>query len=214
MFLPGFIFVCIWGKLYNKRYEATMICLWSILVSFIIANFYTSAHYLVGQKCDFPEEIKTSIYIITGASFPFIVNILVNSELFKDFLLKVNFQTINSDIFDDLIDYSEKTQIAVYLKNTNFYYLGMFSLKEDNGSYIALINYAKIDIQNNEVISITGLPSSVLIPINNIERIEFFYSESSKAWNRLLKGKESANLDKKSNENCENNTSTDYSESI
>lgn len=189
LFLPGFICICIYSKLYNKQFDISVMFLWSIFTTYLIKAFYVVAHSWFLTGYDFNESLKIIIYTITGAIIPCMFSFIYKSTWFKAFMLKLNYQTINSDIFDDIIDYENKTIMSVYLKGSNNYYIGTFSLKEENGkdSYIALIDYMLMDSETDEKIFEPEDPSSVVINLNDVERIELTYSTGSSVWENLKK---------------------------
>lgn len=178
----------IYSKLNHKQYEVSVICLWSLFISYTIKNTYGLLHKFILVSYNFPEEFKTILYIIAGIIMPCVITILSRNRMIETFLLKINHQTIHEDIFDDLIDYKETTGMAVYLKDSNIYYLGVFSLKSEESSYISLINYAIMDKETDAVIHEPTNPTTVLISLDNVERIEFKYSHTSNVWKRLEKG--------------------------
>ena len=190
LFLPGFIFMCIYTKLHNKKYDIAITCLWSLFISYLIAAFYTFIHSCIHTNYDVAEHIKILFYVATGAVLPFGITFLSRSNLFRNFLLKTNYQTINSDIFDDVIDYEKKILMTVYLKDSSCYYIGTFSLKgdKDENSYITLIDYATMNAETNELISRNEKYSTVIIGLHDIERIEIKYCDDSEVWKRLEKG--------------------------
>lgn len=129
------------------------------------------------------------LVILLGVVLPLVVTGAFRSKPFRWFLLKINYQTINKDIFDDIIDYKTQTGMRVYLKNSELFYVGTFVLKEEDRSgkdfHIALINYALMDKNTYEVKFRPEYNSVALINLNNIERIETIYTDTSEAWKRL-----------------------------
>ncbi|MBQ7892145.1 MAG: hypothetical protein IJ359_08390 [Erysipelotrichaceae bacterium] len=190
LFLPGFIYMCIYNKLLNKQSDIPIMCLWSLFISYLIKVTYSIIHSHILTNFIFYEYTKVMIYVVTGALLPFGVIYLSKTKIVRKFLLHMNHQTIHFDIFDDVIDYEKKTIMKLYLKADDYYYIGTFSLKEEKGrdSYIALIDYAKIKKANDDIIFRPDYPSSILINLNDIEYIELAYSTGSKVWERLKEG--------------------------
>ena len=104
---------------------------------------------------------------------------------------KLNHKSIHEDIFDDIIDYNKKTILQVYIKNSSVMYIGTFKVREEKGSesYIALIDYAAMDVNTRNVIfnpNKKNLNSSVIINLRDVERIEVIYAKDSDLWNYLI----------------------------
>lgn len=190
LFLSGFIFMCVYMKLRSKQFDIPLICIWSLFISYLIKSSYSWFHSYICVGYNFDENLKILIYALTGAILPCVIVYIYKTEWFENLLLKINYQTINSDIFDDVIDYDKKTIMIVYLKDSNYYYIGTFSLREEKGkdSYISLIDYALMDNISGEVISKPDFSSSVVINLENVERIEVIYSTGSKTWEKLKQG--------------------------
>ena len=107
-------------------------------------------------------------------------------------MFKTNNKSINSDIFNDIIDYDKQTMMRVYIKNSPIMYIGTFKIREEKGidSYIVLINYASIDttVDKKRIVfnpEEHNLKSSVVINLHDVERIELVYEKDSKILKRL-----------------------------
>lgn len=190
MFLPGYIFILIYGWMNAKKYNVTVLSIGSLFISYTISVFYTAVHNVILSSYDFNEAIKSLVYIASGLIFSLIVIRLQNTELYKKLMRKINHKSIHDDIFDDIIDYDKKTKLQIYLKSSPVIYIGTFKTREENGcdSYISLINYVSMNKNSKEIIfnpQEKALNSSVVINLRDIERIEVIYEKESKHWNYL-----------------------------
>lgn len=191
LFLPGFIFMITYSWMNAKKYDVSVLTIGSLFISYIISVFYATIHNFIFINYDFNESIKSLIYIISGLTFPPIIIFFQNTKLFKNFLRKLNHKSIHEDIFDDIIDYNKKTILQVYIKNSSVMYIGTFKVREEKGSesYIALIDYAAMDVNTKNVIfnpNKKNLNSSVVINLRDVERIELIYEKDSDLWNYLI----------------------------
>lgn len=186
LFLPGFIFMCVYIKLFDKNIDISLIVIWSLFISDLFKIYYSTIHTVFLSTIIFQESVKNLIYIITGVILPIIIKILYNSNLYKKILLKSVNRTINKNIFDDVIDFDKKTMVKVYIKDLDVFYLGTFSLIEENGkdSYISLIDYALLKKDTCAVVY-KEILSSAVINLSDIERLEFIYENDSNTWKRL-----------------------------
>lgn len=181
----------IYGWINNRKFEISIITIWSLFVSNLIIVVYAAIHSILFQFYDFNEYIKILIYIITGTLSPFFITYLFKTKIFTLMLLKTNHKTINSDIFDDVIDYDKKTMLRIYMKNSNVLYIGTFKFREEKGneSYIALIDYASMNSDTKDIIfkpDDNDMKSSVVINLRDIERIELIYEQDSEIWKRMI----------------------------
>lgn len=183
LFLPGFIFMCVYTKIFDKQIDISLITIWSLFISNLFETFYCFCHDLFFQSYSFNESTKIFIYIIASLTLPFVIKFL-----YKKLSFKINHETTNKNIFDDVIDFNKKTMMKVYLKGLNCFYLGTFSMLGESGKdpYISLINYALLDKDTCNVIY-KQETSSVVFNLNDVERIELIYEDDSKVWELLNK---------------------------
>lgn len=193
LFLSGFIFMHTFNWINNKtQMDFSLFTLWSLFISFIIKTFYSLIHSFLFVSYDINSYLKITIYIITGFLLPFLIKKILKSKAIRRCLYLIDNKSINSDIWDDIIDYNSRTMMKVYIKNSKYYYIGSFKLREENGldSWIVLIDYATLLLKNNEVVynpENDGRKSTVVINLRDIERIEIIYDDKSDIWEKLNK---------------------------
>lgn len=190
LFLSGFIFMSMYTWITNKKIDISSITIWSLFISVLIKTFYSLLHSFILLDCSFDENFKVIIYVVTGFILPFVFIRLKNSKVFRYILFNTNSKSINIDIFDDMIDYDKRTTMQVYLKNSNIMYIDTFKLREENGkdSFIALTDYASMYINTKDIIfkpDDHNLKSSVIINLQDVERIEIVYDKNSKLLDEL-----------------------------
>lgn len=192
LFLPGYIVVALCNWLINNKMDIYIIGIWSLVISYLIQNFYSAIHIFLITDVDINESIKIVIYIITALIVPFCIVEIYNCNYIKKYLEKYNHKSIFNDVFKATIDYKQRTIMHIYLKNSNVMYSGIFKYNEENGvnSYIVLINYTsyKTDSDSFEIMSDAqggNVKSSVIINMQDIERIELIYEDNSEVWKWL-----------------------------
>ena len=188
----------IYNWLTNRNMDISVIILWSLFVNTLIVTFYSAVHSFVFKTYDFDEAVKILIYILTGCILPFVVICIQKSKVLKELLYHTNNKSVNSDIFEDIIDYNKATMMKVYIKNSEVYYIGTFKYREEKGldSYIVLINYASLNKETVKTVfkpSKEGLKSVVAINLQDIERIEIIYDDESEVWKNMNKPREQRN---------------------
>lgn len=184
LFLSGLLFLMIYGWLNTKRYDISLLTLWSLFISHIIKICYDIT------PINLAKPYMSALYILTGIVLAVLITWLKRREIIGKIISSFNNKSINDDIFDDVIDYDKRTLMRVYLKSSNIYYLGRFAYREENGndSWICLFEFGVIDKETNDEIydpSNCDLKSSVVINLSNVERIELIYEDDSKVWQRM-----------------------------
>lgn len=189
LFLSGFIFVFTYNWLNNKKSDMSILTIWSLFISTLIKSFYSAVHIFVLSHIKIPDAIKIIIFSLTGFLLAVLFTQLKKTKVLSKILYKINNKSINDDIFDDIIDYDKKTMMKVYIKSSDVYYIGRFYLREENGinSWISLVEYYCVDRKNNNKLfdpEEGEIYSSVVINLNEVERIEIIYENDSKVWEK------------------------------
>ena len=172
-----------------------MVVLWGIFVNTLIVTFYSAMHSFIFISYDFNEAVKILVYVLTGCVLPFVVVWIQKLKLLKGILYHTNNKSINSDIFDDIIDYNKATALKIYIKDSDIYYIGDFKYREEKGleSYIVIINYASFYKKNNKLAFDPlddNLKSVAMINLQDIERIEIIYNDESEVWKNMNEPRE------------------------
>jgi len=191
LFLSGFIFMYVYNWLNNKKTDTSILTIGSLFVSFLVKSFYSVCHSFILPNVEVNDSVKVIIFSATGCLLALLCTYLKRTKLFTKLLYSINNKSVNDDIFDDIIDYNKKTMMKVYLKETDVYYIGRFSIREENGinSWISLVEYCSVNKNTNEKIfdpTAGGLNSSVTFSLSNVERIEIIYEKDSEVWRKLF----------------------------
>lgn len=192
LFLSGFIFISVYDWLNNIKHDISVITIWSIFTSFLVKAFYSSIHCVILKDVTINDSVKILIYSVTGLCLAFVFTYLKNRKLIRKLLYHTNHKSINSDIFDDIIDYNKKTILNIYLKTSNIYYTGTFWIREEKGldSWIVLVNYNRINKDTNKLEfdpDSFGFKTTVAINLRDVELIEISYSDGSEVWKRAIR---------------------------
>ena len=170
--------------------ELHLVFIWSLFVNAIIKTLYSVLHSIIFISYSFSDTTKNSIYLITATLFPFIIFKIQNTKFFRNLLFKLSKKTVHDDILDDVIDFDKRTIMALHLKNSDKYIIGIFKLKEEKGgeSYITLISYTVYSSENDEELYNTeNKKMSTVINLKDIERIDLLYEDDSETWKWLNK---------------------------
>lgn len=190
LFLSGFIFMSTYNWLNNREINISTLTIWSLFISYIVKSVFTTFHTFILPQITFPLSLRILIYSFSGLILAFICALIKRTKAIQRLLYMTANKSINTDIFDDVIDYDKPTMMAVYIKSSNIYYVGKFCAREENGlnSWLILIDYCSA-YKDTDAIKydpeIDNRKTTVAINLKDIERMELIYEPDSEVWKRL-----------------------------
>ena len=102
-----------------------------------------------------------------------------NSTLFANVLNKTTRKSINDNLWRDAIDYENGTALKIFMKSHSAIYIGKLVAHEENGfdSWFLLTEYICMYPEGNKDFNSTThpTPTKVMIPLNQVERVELYY---------------------------------------
>ena len=190
LFLSGFICMSAYYSLNGKQMNVSLATIWSLFISFLIKSGYTVVHTYMLRDLVVDDSVKIIVYAATGGILALLCTWLKGSWPMRKLLGRINYKSVNDDIFDEIISYNEPPEMQIYIKSSDVYYIGRFCGREEKGldSWIVLIDYHSIHEETGEEISRSDSErrrSTVAINLSNVERIELFYKAGSKLWKKL-----------------------------
>ena len=190
MFLAGLVFVVLFNWLTNIKMELYLVGIWSLFANAFIKSVFSTVHDFWLVKIDFDEHIKVVVYVLTAVLSAFLLARVYISNFLKRILIRVGKKTLGNNVFKDVIDFDKKTMVSVYLKDSDYFYIGTFKFMDehDGDSYIALIDYSMFNrVDNNLLRNNCGNKMSIVFCLRDIEHIELLYEDNSDVW-KLLDG--------------------------
>lgn len=125
--------------------------------------------------------INSGLSILLGVIFACLITILSQRKWFRKITIKLFHKTLNNDIWRDVLDLENGSNLKVYLKDKDYYIIGHHKNHEDNGndSWLALSAFAKFDKETNQ--NYKNEPSFldrndiiITLRFSDIEHIEIF----------------------------------------
>ena len=202
-FASGFAFLWLFNKLRAKKdVDITLLLVGSAIVSYFIKD----SVYVVAKKIVKPivayffPEFATSLKLELLLQYEVLVCVpiaialalllywLYNREIVSKIFSKLTNKSINDDIWRDVID-KKATSVNVFLKNKTILYTGKLRKREENGmdSWFQLVEYTCTHFNEDGTAkekffdsSSYNKPTSVMIPLSEIERIELIYRTDTK----------------------------------
>lgn len=209
MLLAGLIFVVLFNWLANIKMELYLVGIWSLFANAFIKAFFSTIHNFWLVEIDFDEHFKIVVYVITAVILAFLFVRVYSSNIFKRILIRVGKKTLGNNVFKDAIDFDKRTMMLIYLKESDYFYIGTFKFMDehDENSYIALINYSIFNRADNSLLrNNSDNKMSIVFCLHDIEHIELLYEDNSEVWklignsNKLQKTNDRQHINK--NKKC------------
>lgn len=172
-FIPGYWFLVIFRFLCNKKWDKSIVLLMSCVISYIalslITLFYTNDNIL----------IVSAISIIINTIIAILSSFIYKSHAFNTLLIKVFHKTVHDDIWHDVFDFENGSNLKVYFRNKDYYVIGSYRISEDKGndSWFAISGYGKYDKVTNNPIEDSFIDDDSVImtfKLSDVEHIEIF----------------------------------------
>lgn len=165
--IPGFLWIMFYCYLRHKPLmNMGLIVFWSLAISYCLRWISN-------------DEI---LWIaIVGIISDLGLCVFLNSKIGKMCLNKLNHKSPNDDIWLDVIDYELGTKMRIFLKNSDTYLEGEFTIREEksNDSWFVLRNYHTYK-NGAEINNRDTQKKRLAVNLNTIERIELFYEDETK----------------------------------
>lgn len=163
--------------------SSQMMTIMSCIISYILISFVAFMRIKFSALSEIPDEaiINSALAILLGTVLSIIFSLLFPSKLFSKITVFLFHKTPNEDIWRDVLDLKNGSNLKVYLKNEPYYVIGHHKNHEEKGndSWLALTAFAKYDKKTNNPLhneaSFLGDESVIFtIRFSDIEHIEIF----------------------------------------
>lgn len=183
-FVSGFLFLNIISYLCSKKIDKNYMILLSCIISYVLVSFITYLCNICKRTDILREPLNISaLTIIIAILLAFILSYFLMQADTNKLLAKYFHKTFHDDIWHDVLDLENGSNLKVYLKNEKYYIIGHHKNHEENGndSWLALSGFAKFDKETNELYK--NEPSYlennnviITIRLSDVEHIEIFNS--------------------------------------
>lgn len=185
-FIPGYCALQLykWERGHKQKQPVSSMVIISCVISYALISI-TELIFAACKKENSPIILKSGLAIILGLCVSFLLAIICDSKWFSAVTVKLCGRTPNDDIWRDVFDLREGSNIKVYLNNTNIYYVaGNFRNIEEKGekSWLVVSPYIKMSCSNKGAIEnhISDTKAMYLIRLSDVEHIEIFNNDKNK----------------------------------
>lgn len=172
-FIPGYLFIIIFRFLTNKKIEKSIVLIMSCVLSYVFLSLTKS--YCESTNIFIISAITVIIAVVCGLLF----SLIYISKWFSWILVHVFHKTVHDDIWHDVFDFKNGSNLKVYFKDKDYYVIGSYRISEDNGndSWFAISGYGKYDKETNDPIENGFIGDNSVImtfKLSDVEHIEIF----------------------------------------
>lgn len=179
--VPGYICFILYKFTTSKKYDNASIMIVSCVISYLLLSLTSLLRIKYFSFLPDTAIINSGLSTILGIILTTIISIIQNHKWFKIITVKLFHKTPNEDIWKDVFDLDNGSNLKVYLKDKDYYIIGHHKNHEEKGddSWLALSGFAKFDVNTNQIYndepSYLGEPSIIItIRFSDIEHIEIF----------------------------------------
>ena len=169
-FLPGYFAVMIFAFFNSKKIEwktaLILSCLFSYLSISITSLFYQTKNALVLSGISFILLTVLSVVFST----------IYSSKWFKSILVALFHKTPHDDIWHDVLDLKNGSNLKIYFKNKETGLIGHHVVHEENKDdpWFAVSAPIKFDINTENVLEEKDEKVKTVFRLNDVEKIEIY----------------------------------------
>lgn len=131
-----------------------MMNLMSCVVSYILMAIITFMRVKIGFLLLMPDNalVNSAIAIFMGTVLSICIALIVSRKWFSNVMVYWFHKTTNDDIWRDVINWKDGSNLKIYLKDQEYYLIGHQKNMEEKGeeSWIAISAFGKFDKKTNE----------------------------------------------------------------
>ena len=153
-FIPGYWSLFIFRYFCSKRMSNYMMNLMSCVVSYILMAIITFMRVKIGFLLLIPDIalVYSAIAIFMGTVLSICIALIVSRKWFSNVMVYWFHKTTNDDIWREVINWKDGSNLKIYLKDQEYYLIGHQKNMEEKGeeSWIAISAFGKFDKKTNE----------------------------------------------------------------
>ena len=150
--VPGYITIMMVCFALSKKVNGKNLLIFSCIVSYVLISFIALLRIRYFTRIPNSPIVNSALSIILGAILACIIAIVSQRNLFKKATIKLFHKTLSDDIWRDVFDLENGSNLKVFLKDKDYYIIGHLKNYEEKGdsSWLALNAFAKFDKRTNK----------------------------------------------------------------
>ena len=180
-FIPGYWAIFLFKYFCSKQISTHMMSIMSCVLSYILIVMATLVNSCFQINTSNPVIVNSAIAVVIGTLLSIIISVIFSRQWFKKVLVFLFCKTPNDNIWRDILDLTNGSNLKIYLKEKDYYIMGHHKDHDehDKDPWIAVSAFEKRDKKTNEIYG--DEPSyldndSVICAVrfSDIEHIEIF----------------------------------------
>lgn len=179
--IPGYLTIKCFKFTLSKKIDIKNLLIFSCAISYCFLSLISLLRIKWLKTIPNTPFINSALSIILGIVVVSIIAMLSQRKWFKKLTVKLFHKTLNDDIWHDVLDLENGSNLKVYLKDKDYYLIGHHKNHEEKGndSWLALSGFAKFDKETNknyksEPSYINNEKIVITVRFSDIEHIEIF----------------------------------------
>lgn len=179
--IPGYISIVVFNFALSNKMDIKNTLITSCVVSYLLLSFVSLIRIRWFRWIPDTAIIISGLSVLIGVVVACLMAILSQRKWFRIVTVKLFHKTLNNDIWRDVFDLENGSNLKVYLKDKDYYIIGHLKNYEEkeNDSWIALSSFAKFDKKINKPLEnepnyLDKNNIFITIRFSDIEHIEIF----------------------------------------
>lgn len=179
--VPGYwVLILFYFSTSKKRNEKTELIA-SCVISYILLSFTSLIRIRWFKNLPNTPLINSDLSILLGTLIVIMIAVLLHQNYVKKVFITLFHETINDEIWNDVFDLENGSNLKIYLKDKDYYIIGHHKNHEEKGedSWLAISAFAKFDKETNknyknELAYLNNEKVIMTLRFSDIEHIEIF----------------------------------------
>lgn len=152
-YLPGYWVIFLFGYLCSKKISGKIVHIMSCVLSYILLTFTAFLRINVDIISKLPDTalVNSGVAIAIGTLLILIFSMIFISNIFSKIMVKLFHKTPNDDIWRDVLDLKNGSNLKIYVKDADYYVIGHHKNHEekDGEAWLAISAFAKFHKKSN-----------------------------------------------------------------
>lgn len=127
-FIPGYWSIFLFKYFCSKQISTHMMNIMSCVVSYILIIMATLANSCFQINTSNLVIVNSAIAVVIGTLLSIIISVIFSRKWFKNVLVFLFCKTPNDNIWRDILDLTNGSNLKIYLKEKDYYIMGIIKI--------------------------------------------------------------------------------------